>query len=156
MGGYVALYLAHQFPEVVVKVITLATKFYWNEDIASREIKMLDPETISQKLPAFAEKLKETHYPENWRMVLEKTREMLKQLGKQNTLPLSAYKSIDKDCLLLLGDKDKMVGAEETIAVSEALPYGSYKILPETPHPFDQVDHHQISRLISDFIKGSL
>jgi pimeloyl-ACP methyl ester carboxylesterase len=54
MGGYVALYLARHYPEKVNRVFTLATKFRWTPEIALQEIKMLDPETIEEKVPLFA------------------------------------------------------------------------------------------------------
>src|SRR5690349_11963886 len=37
MGGYVAMYLAKYHPERVNKIITLATKFNWDETIAANE-----------------------------------------------------------------------------------------------------------------------
>jgi pimeloyl-ACP methyl ester carboxylesterase len=36
MGGYAGMYLAKYFPERVSKLLTLATKFYWDEKIAAR------------------------------------------------------------------------------------------------------------------------
>ena len=32
MGGYVGMYLARHFPAKVLKLVTLATKFYWDVD----------------------------------------------------------------------------------------------------------------------------
>src|SRR5215213_4562309 len=55
MGGYVGMYLAKQHPALVRKLATLATKFHWNEETAAREIKMLQPAVIEQKLPLFAQ-----------------------------------------------------------------------------------------------------
>ena len=55
MGGYVALFLAKRTPGLLGNIITLGTKFNWNPDIAAKEINMLDPQMISQKVPKFAE-----------------------------------------------------------------------------------------------------
>jgi pimeloyl-ACP methyl ester carboxylesterase len=154
MGGYVAMYLAKYFPDAVNKVITLATKFQWDENIAAREIKMLDPEKISQKLPAFAAQLQERHHPNDWKLIMFKTTEMLLQLGKENAMQLKDYESISKDCLLLVGDSDKMVSVDETMAVFDALPNARFKILPETPHPIEQVDVKLLSDLIKKFINS--
>jgi len=140
MGGYVALYLAKHHPELVEKVVTLATKFEWDEAIAAKEVKMLQPEVIEQKLPAFAKTLEERHTPEDWKQVLIKTKEMLLGLGKQNNLTLADYASIQTPVQLLLGDRDKMVGLEETVAVYKQLPNGQLGVLPGTPHPIEQVD----------------
>ncbi len=152
MGGYVAMYLAMHHPGIVSGIITLGTKYYWDEAIAAKEVKMLDAETISQKIPAFAEQLRNRHAHNDWKRVLDQTREMLLKLGRQNTLRLDDYKSISAECLLLLGDKDKMVTLDETVAVQKALPHGEFKILPNTPHPVEQADIAQLTNIITRFI----
>ena len=152
MGGYVAMYLAKHHPEMVDKIITLATKFYWDRAIAEKEVKMLDPEIILEKIPAFAKQLEKRHQPDDWKMVLEKTKKMLLQLGANNTLQLKDYQTIQNRCLLMLGDKDKMITLDETIAVQRALPNAEFKLLPGTPHPIEQVDLRLLSDLIKEFI----
>ena len=153
MGGYVAMHLAKHHPQSVNKIVTLATKFYWDEEIAAKEIKMLDADTLLQKVRAFAEQLKKRHEPNDWKIVLEKTRDMLIGLGKQNALNLEDYKTISKPALLLLGEKDKMVSVDETGAVATALVNGKFQSLPATPHPVEQVDKDMLAGIISDFLK---
>ena len=46
MGGYVGFYIAKNYPEKIDKLVTLATKVYWDETIAAKEIKMMDAKTI--------------------------------------------------------------------------------------------------------------
>jgi pimeloyl-ACP methyl ester carboxylesterase len=152
MGGYVAMYLAKNNPEKVDKIITLATKFYWDEAIAEKEVKMLDPEKINEKIPVFARQLEQRHHPNDWKRVLGKTKEMLLQLGARNELQIHDYTAIQNQCLLLLGDKDKMITLDETLAVYNGLPNAEYKILPATPHPIEQVDTRLLSEMIQEFI----
>jgi pimeloyl-ACP methyl ester carboxylesterase len=154
MGGYVAMYLTKHFPELVDKVITLGTKFYWDEEVASRDIKLLDPDTIIQKVPAFAGELEQRHAPEDWKTVLSKTKEMLLGLGKKNVLQIDDYRTISNDCLLLIGGSDKMVTRDETKNVCDALPNASMKILPEAPHPIEQVNVTLLADLIQNFINA--
>ena len=151
MGGYVGMWLARQYPGLVRKIITLGTKYHWDEETAAKELKMLDAEKIEEKLPAFAEQLKQRHAPNDWKMVLEKTRNMLIGLGEKNALQLSDYATIDIPALLLLGDKDKMVTREETVAVAKALPKGRFQLLVDTPHPVEQVNVEMLAILIKDF-----
>src|SRR4051812_31114030 len=42
MGGYIALYLAGKHPELIDKIITLGTKFEWNEEVIEKQKKFLD------------------------------------------------------------------------------------------------------------------
>ncbi|ANE52096.1 alpha/beta fold hydrolase [Flavisolibacter tropicus] len=152
MGGYVAMYLARHYPGFVEKVVTLATKFEWDEAIAAREVKMLQPDVIEQKLPAFAKTLEERHAPEDWKQVLDKTKDMLLGLGKHNELSLEDYTFIRTPVQLLLGDRDKMVGLEETLAVYKQLPNAQLGILPGTPHPIEQVDAELLAFHVRRFI----
>ena len=55
MGGYVALHFASKFPNFIEKIITLGTKFDWTPEFAEKEIKMLNPSQIQEKVPAFAD-----------------------------------------------------------------------------------------------------
>ena len=152
MGGYVALYLAKQHPELVEKIMTLATKFEWSEAIAAKEIKMLQPEVIEQKLPDFAKTLEARHAPQGWKQVLEKTKEMLIGLGQHNALSLADYANIQTPVQLLLGDRDKMVSLEETVAVYKQLPQAQLGVLPATPHPIEQVDTALLAFHVKRFI----
>ncbi len=153
MGGYVAMYLARYYPQIISKIITLATRFYWDKTVAEKEIKMLDANTILEKVPTFAKQLEKRHLPNDWKTVLEKTKEMLLQLGRNNTLKPGDYADISIPCLLLLGDKDKMITLDETVAVQQALPNAEFKLLPDIVHPIEQVDIWLLSSLINEFVK---
>jgi pimeloyl-ACP methyl ester carboxylesterase len=152
MGGYVAMYLAKNYPEKVNKVVTLATKYHWDETIAAREVQMLNPEKIEQKLPAFAATLKERHAPNDWKQVLQYTAEMMLSLGADNPLKLSDYEGLNTPALILLGDRDKMVSLDETMAVYKALPNAQMCLLPNTSHPIEQVDIDFLKFVIYQFI----
>ena len=156
MGGYVAMYFAKSYPDKVNRVITLATKFHWDEKIAAREIQQLNPEKIAAKVPAFTATLKERHAPNSWETVLEKTATMLTALGKHNALQPDDYKNIETPCLVLLGDRDKMVTLEETIQTYKALPNAQMGVLPGTPHPVEQVNISMLSATIDIFLSSAL
>jgi pimeloyl-ACP methyl ester carboxylesterase len=153
MGGYIAMYLAKQMPDKFNKIVTLATKFYWDEKTASKEVKLLDGKIIQEKLPAFAAQLQQRHAPVDWLTILDKTTELLINLGKNNTLQPEDYTSINTPCLVLLGDRDKMVTLDETLAVYKKLPNAQFGVLPNTPHVFEQVNLSLLAYLIKGFLK---
>jgi pimeloyl-ACP methyl ester carboxylesterase len=126
MGGYVAMIFAQNYPERVEKIITLATKFYWDETVAAKEIMLLQPETIESKIPAFARELEKRHAPLDWKQQLAHTRDLLTSLGKKNILTPGIFNKITIPCLLMLGDRDAMVSLSETEAVYKALPNASW------------------------------
>ena len=151
MGGYVALYLARHHPEKVGKVFTLATKFQWTPDIAWREVKMLDAAKIEEKIPAFANQLRQRHAPSDWKIILQKTADMMTALGDCNPLQRDDYQRISQSVRVGIGDKDLMVTLEETIGVYRNLPNATLLVLPNTPHPIEKVDLKRISGEIMDF-----
>lgn len=154
LGGYVGMYIAKYFPQKIRRLVTLATKFYWDEEIAAKEIKMLDAATILQKVPAFADELAKRHSPNDWKVVLQKSAEMLLNLGSDNVLKTEDYADITMQCLIMLGDRDKMVTLDETLHVYKQLSNAQLCILPNTHHPIEPVDKHLIAFLMQRFLKS--
>lgn len=155
MGGYVAMYLAKQQPALVARLATLATKFYWDEAVAAKEVKMLQPSVMEQKVPQLAAQLQQRHAPNDWKEVVQKTAELLTGLGKNNVLHTADYAAINTPSLLMLGDRDKMVSLEETVEAQRLLPKAQLAILPGTPHPLEQTDVSLLSFLLKRFFAGN-
>jgi pimeloyl-ACP methyl ester carboxylesterase len=137
MGGYAAIHTALNHKDRIGKIFTLATKFEWSPEIAEREIKMLDAEKIKAKVPKFAGELALRHGEDNWIKLLEKTAEMMRELGKGKPLKLN---QLSNEAMISLGDRDKMVSLEETIAAYRAIPNAKLLIIPGTPHPIEQIN----------------
>ncbi len=150
MGGYVALYLAKQQPNLLGNIITLGTKFEWSPEISAKETKMLDSKTIIEKVPKFAEALRKRH-GQDWELLLQKTAEMMLSLGNKNTLPLSDFAAVENKVLIGLADKDNMVSLEETTAVYKQLKNGAMYMLPNTKHPIETVDSKLLAELVTRF-----
>lgn len=152
MGGYVAMCLAKKYPEKVDKIVTLATKYHWDEATATKEVKMLDPDLIEQKVPKFAAVLQQRHAPNDWKELLSKTADMLTEMGQHNPLIVDDYKTINTPSMILLGDNDKMITVEETYDVYNALPHAVLATLENTQHPIEQVNMAKLLEYINRFI----
>ena len=151
MGGYIALYLAKQHSQWIKKIFTLATKIEWTEAFALKETAQLNPEKISDKVPAFAAVLKEIHAPQDWKKVLEKTSAMLLHLGKTPELTEDEFRQIKIPVIISVGELDKMVSIDESGNAVRSLQNGQLLVLPSTPHPFEKVDLQMLSRHMKDF-----
>lgn len=156
MGGFVGLYLASHFPERVARVFTLGTKFNWNKETVKQQIRLLDPETIEEKLPEYAEELKLIHNPNDWREVIEKTVEMLNDMGKKNPLSDNDLTSLEIPVLIGMGDRDNLVIIEESVFSFRLLKKGQLLVIPDTPHPIHNVNVEVLSREIIRFMKEDL
>ncbi|MBX7095500.1 MAG: alpha/beta fold hydrolase [Flavobacteriales bacterium] len=144
MGGYVALYHALHYGRKNHPVFTLGTKFKWDPDIAAKESKMLNPEKIAEKIPAFAQLLEARHPAYGWKKVLESTAEMMLRMGEKNPLSMDDFKSISNPCRISIGDRDEMVTLSETLEVYQSLPHSSLIVFPETKHPIEKVNTQRI------------
>ena len=140
MGGYVALNTALKAPGNISKIVTLGTKFNWDIESANKELRMLNPDKIEEKVPQFANKLKEEHHPLDWKEVVSKTANMMLGLANGNKLKEEDLKKINHNVVIGIGTLDKMVSLEESENASNLLPNGSLNQLKDFQHPIDKVD----------------
>ncbi|HSI90803.1 MAG TPA: alpha/beta fold hydrolase, partial [Adhaeribacter sp.] len=145
MGGYLALYLACRHPEKINRIFTLATKFDWTEECAAKEVKMLDPDKIEAKVPAFASELSDRHGAPYWKNVLHKTAAMMQELGRKPILSPADLSRIEVPVLISVGDRDVMVSLEETANAYKQLQNAALLVLPQTAHPLEKVE---VGRLV--------
>ncbi len=153
MGGYVALYLASDYPEMVGDIITLGTKFDWSPTTAMQEAKMLNPDKIEEKVPKFAAYLVTLHGADYWKIQMKNTAQLMLDLGA-NELLQKRLASIENRCFIGLGDSDEMVSREETLAAVEALPNADFFTLENTAHPIGKVDVGILARKINALLEA--
>ena len=152
MGGYAAMYLARHNPSRVGKIFTIATKYLWNEEISAREVKMLNYDKMKEKIPAFIRDLEKRHAPQDLKTILNKTAEMMINLGKDSELKPEDYPLIEHDVIVGLGDSDKMVTIQETLDVHNNLPNGRMIVLQNTPHRFEGIKTGQLADEIKRYM----
>jgi pimeloyl-ACP methyl ester carboxylesterase len=153
MGGYVALHLATQHPARVDRIATLGTKFRWDPDTATREARRLDPVAIRAKVPQFADTLEKRHERAGgWESVMANTADLLRTLGDHPLLTDESLAEIPHPVRVLVGDRDNTVSVDESTAVAGRLPNGSVTVLPNTPHPIEQVDVATLATALLEFL----
>lgn len=148
MGGYVAIWLAYLFPHRIGKIITLGTKFDWSVESAEREVKKLNPEKILEKVPAFARLLEHRHAPTDWKVLMQKTVDLMLDLGTKPMLTESILNTISAPVDVLLGDTDDMADKNYSERVADWLPNGSFHLLENTPHSIEKVDLNKVTESI--------
>ena len=152
MGGYVSLNAASQGVELE-RIVTLGTKFDWNPDGSQKEVEKLNPEVIEQKIPKYAEYQSSLHSPEDWKVVMNNTAEMMLNLGSNPVLSKKALQKINIPVLCCRGSNDNMVSKEETVSVIQELPNANYVELVEFQHPIEKVKTEVLANVIRDFLK---
>ncbi len=148
MGGYVAINTALKIPEKINKIVTIGTKFKWDVESSEKEVKMLNPLKIEEKVPQFAEKLKQEHLPQDWKKVMKKTANMMINMGKGTKLSDSDFKQVDIPVIIGIGSLDNMVSYEESEYVCNLLTNAKLITLEGVKHPIDKIDTSQLVNYI--------
>lgn len=149
MGGYIALCYAMKHPENVNSIMTLGTKFEWNEEQAVKESKMLNPDIILEKVPQYAQLLERQH-TSKWKDLLPAIVDLMIDLGKNPPLK-NNLATINTPVQIMVGDKDNMVTIEESTAAYRELSNAKLAVLPDTRHPMDKVRPNLLLNVIKDF-----
>ena len=153
MGGYVALYLASQAPNSIDKIITLGTKFGWSPESAEKETSRMNPDVMEEKIPAYTQKLAETH-GQQWKELVWQTAGMMLELGEEPLLIIETMSSIQNPVLILRGTEDQMVGDVESKWAVAHLANGQFLTLENQPHPIEKVDSLLLKNSIVNFLNG--
>jgi pimeloyl-ACP methyl ester carboxylesterase len=155
MGGYVALWLVKYRPDRAEKIVTLGTKFDWSVESAMKEVKKLNAEKILEKIPAFARILEHRHTPNDWKMLLSRTADMMLALGQQPLLTKEILQTIPHQTLICLGDQDDMADRNYSEQVASFLPNGKFRLMENTPHPIEKVDLKKLSEIVAKLFRNS-
>lgn len=151
MGGYVAVTLASTHPHLVQSIATLGTKFYWDSEIATREVALLDPEKIAAKVPHYARALAERHTAAGWGEVVSRTRDLLMHLAEQRGLRAENVAHIEQRVRVIIGDRDSTVSLTESVEIYRTLPNGEMEVLPATPHQLEKVSLGRLAFSLAEF-----
>lgn len=155
MGGYIALKLAMDHPEVVSRIITLGTKFLWNPESAEKEVRMMNPDLIEQKLPEFASTLQERHHPQDWKRIMRITGDMMLRMGQGEALRDDDFKRVSVPVKVCIGTEDHMVTLEESRHTAGLLPQGRLEVIEGFRHPIERIDYGRMASICHDFFLTS-
>jgi pimeloyl-ACP methyl ester carboxylesterase len=150
MGGYVAIWLAHRSPERVDKITTLGTKFDWDMASAQKEVAKMNADKIVEKIPAFARILETRHAPNDWRELLNKTKDMMLALGANPMITSELAKKLRHRVSILLGDLDDMADRSFSQTIASGFQNGSFQLMNNTPHPIEKVNTNELAALITN------
>ncbi len=153
MGGYVALNTALKIPNKIMKIVTLGTKFNWDIASAEKEVKMLNPDKIEEKIPQYAEKLRIEHHPQDWKEIVYNTAKMMIGLSQGGMLNDYELSQIQHQVTIGIGNLDKMVGFEESERIASIVPNAVVKQLMGFEHAIDKIKPAELTLFIEESLK---
>lgn len=139
MGGYAALLFASRFPHRVRSVVTLGTKLNWDREGLDRELRLLDPQKMKEKVPQFVTQLSAEHGADRWEQLVKGTARVITGLHDHPLLTPESLAVINCPVLLCVGDQDRTAVPEHTLEAARSMPKAGTLVLPFTPHPFQAV-----------------
>jgi pimeloyl-ACP methyl ester carboxylesterase len=151
MGGYIALLIAHRRPDMIEKVLTLATKFDWTHSDASKQLSMLNSTLMQEKVPKYANYLNSLHHTITWNRVVDNTYLVIEKLIAHVPINTKLLNQISIPCRLGVGDQDNMVSLNETTEAFKNIPKGSLYVLPSTIHPIEKANPQLIAQQCINF-----
>ena len=112
------------------------------------------PSRIREKVPAFAVHLSQRHrgVPGGWELVLARTAALMTELGDRVLIDAAVLSNIQRPVRMMVGDRDAIVSIDETASAVEQIEKGELAVLPNTPHPFEQVRPELVASMIQDFL----
>ncbi|MBC7885222.1 MAG: alpha/beta hydrolase [Saprospiraceae bacterium] len=139
MGGYVALKLASEHLNIFQKIVTLATKFEWTKESAAKEVKMLQSDIIEEKIPRFAQMLHDRHVPEDWKMNMSYTADMMRALGNGDAMNEDDFEKIKTPVTICVGLEDNMVTQQESQWAADHIPSAKFILIAGLKHPIESI-----------------
>ena len=158
LGGCIGLSAGLKRPGRIKALVMHAVKFFWDDAAIAAMVADLNPDTIIEKIPKYAQQLKENHTavygPEYWMTLLGTAADLVKTMPEQGpTVERAAGANFP--VLVSVGDHDQLVSLEEVIRLARVLPQGELAVLPATPHPFQRVRIDTFLPILSDFLERS-
>jgi pimeloyl-ACP methyl ester carboxylesterase len=151
MGGYAALMFANKYPERVDKIFSCSVKLKWDLESAAKETDFLNPDKISEKVPAFANNLMMLHGINVWKNLLKSTSNMMMDLAKGKLLTDEDFEKLNQHILFAVGDSDTTAGLSDTINVFKKVKKSQLFVMPNSPHEFVKLDMDSLAHQINLF-----
>jgi pimeloyl-ACP methyl ester carboxylesterase len=155
VGGYVALYAARHYPQRVSGVVTLATKWIFDERTVAHLTHLADPERLSREGNPRAAQLEAAHHPQDWRRVTEAIRQLFRDLGARAPLSEDDLRAIGKPALVLSSEEDQLVPRDEALALAKLLGC-PVKLMPGQCHPLSAVPLATVGQAIKNWVATRL
>ncbi|HSH04904.1 MAG TPA: alpha/beta fold hydrolase [Anaerolineae bacterium] len=150
LGGYLGLMLYLHEPRRVMTLMMHATKFYWTKEAVAKMHQQLDPDTMAEKVPNYANQLVQEHGGRHWRVLVRQAADLVADLGK-NGLTESMVARVRCPVVVSVGDRDELIPLPEALRLSRVLPQANLMVLPGVRHPYASIKRIPLLPVMQDF-----
>lgn len=137
MGGSVALYAAHLFPDRFERLGIHAHNVQWNESECDKMVGAMQS-ALDNPDSFWSTRLAETH-GENWQELVQRMIQFTSALPEK-PFPPSDLANISHPTLVSSGDRDRFFGLRHSVMLKDTLPNATLAVLPGVDHAIQTVD----------------
>ncbi|MEO5694879.1 MAG: alpha/beta fold hydrolase [Usitatibacter sp.] len=153
LGGYTATWLAHNHPDRVLGVCTLATRFTFTPEIVSHWTHLAQPERIQRNSPARAAELLRSHGPD-WPRLSFANAAMFEELDRNPPLTLDDLKALTRPVMLVNGNRDAFLPWVHTLEMGKVIPGAKLVMFYGIAHPIMNVPTAQVAEAIGQWMRN--
>lgn len=153
LGGYLGLMMHLNQPRRVMTLLMHATKFYWTKEAVTNMRQQLDPDTMTAKVPAYANQLAKEHGGSHWRVLVRQASDLVGYMSEKGVTEGMAARS-QCPTIVSVGDRDELVPLPEAQRLSRVFPHGELLVLPGVRHPFPMLRMVPLLPMMLEFHKN--
>ncbi len=151
MGGSVALHAARRYAERVDRLVVHGMNVQWDTGEVATMTDGMDPETMEERTPRWAERLRETHGEGRWQTLSRRLIAFTAALPGRR-FPDEELAQITAPTLVSAGDRDRYFRIEHALNLWRTLPDARLAIHPGLDHPIQGVDPERFADLVTEFL----
>ncbi len=159
LGGCIGLLTGLKHPGRIQALVMHATKFFWNENSIAAMTANLDPDTVLEKSPRYAQTLQRIHgsvYGNEYWKTLAKNAARFVRTMPETSPSLQQAAEAAFPILVSVGDHDQLISLEEAVKLFRTLPKGDLLVLPATRHPFHTVRIDPFVPAVTEFLERAV
>lgn len=151
LGGYIGLYLARHYPDRIIGVCGVATKFIFDKETITHWVYLGSPERLGREGNPRKQVLESIHAPQDWEKITVRNQGWYRDLGDHPPLSLEDFSAIKAPVWLFSGKKDPVVSVDEQVNLARIL-NTRVGLFPGTLHPLYVAPLPELSSEIGKWI----
>jgi pimeloyl-ACP methyl ester carboxylesterase len=151
-GASVALGLAARDPARVLSVTAIAMVYRWTPEMVGHVVHLTDPARLARPGNPRLQQMHIAHGEAQWRRVTQNNRRLFAGFETRPPLTDEMLRQLTAPVLILTGEIDPLVPAEEARRVARALPNARLGLWPGEAHPLEAVPLTEVKYALRRFI----
>jgi pimeloyl-ACP methyl ester carboxylesterase len=151
LGGLLGLYLARHYPDRIIGVCGVATKFIFDEETVSRWEYLGSPERIDRPGNPRKGELEKIHSPQSWAQVSIANQGWYRDLGNNPPLSAEDFAAINIPTWFFSGTEDPIVSVDEQMQLASML-RTHLGLFPGPAHPLLSAPLVDLAKAIGEWI----